>query len=87
MRPEDEWLLTFIEAMVAHGKPCDVRISSLRAAFAAVIPMIEAREREACAIEADTCDSPWASATHEQDDACARMAERIAAAIRARGTP
>ena len=72
MKPEDvpeEWMRAFLAEYhdVALRNPID----SARAALAAVIPLIEAREREACAEVAD------AEASVEG------IAQRIATAIRA----
>ena len=71
MKPEDvsDVIMAACDAVLVPGKP--ISTSDLRRALAAVIPLIEAREREACAEVAD------AEASVEG------IAQRIATAIRA----
>ena len=91
MKPEDvdAGLLAVAEtaqAKVALGPGCDERL--LRAALAAVIPLIEARERERAAVVAEAFPARSHGALATAPYAAAEQAaEEIAAAIRAQGEP
>lgn len=95
MKPEDvpQELMDAADAVLVPGKPLST--ADLRAAIAAVAPLIAAREREACAgISFDE----YLAASHDDEDpqnhdlvarfrsqGGADSANRIYAAIRARG--
>jgi len=78
MKPGDvpaEWMAA-AEAVLMPGKP--LNMGDLRRALAAVIPLIQAREREACA---KVCDARYMGDNNRED----MESRRCAAAIRARG--